>query len=157
MSSSGAFSFNLAGRLSAHPSFWLHGQLPSQGQTGAVPSTPDRAHPEPAAATSECRQMLEAITEQSVIRCPRCGIGAMIALLSYRTIAGLQLPPDTHDLPQTICSDLPTGRGPGNLCHRCVLPAPSGHLQPECCRFPLRFFLWTSGSRLFLTHPLATT
>jgi hypothetical protein len=47
--------------------------------------------PQPA----QCRQMLDAITEQPVIRCPRCDIGAMIriaVLPNYRWPAS---PPDT--------------------------------------------------------------
>jgi len=47
--------------------------------------------PQPA----ECRQMLEAITEQSVIRCPRCGIGAMIGIAVLPHYRWPALPPDT--------------------------------------------------------------
>ena len=47
--------------------------------------------PQPA----ECRQMLEAITEQSVIRCPRCGIGAMIRIAVLPHYRWPALPPDT--------------------------------------------------------------
>jgi hypothetical protein len=43
----------------------------------------------------ECRQLLEAITEQPVIHCPRCGVGAMVriaVLPHYRWPAS---PPDS--------------------------------------------------------------
>jgi hypothetical protein len=41
--------------------------------------------PQPA----ECRLMLEAITDQLVVRCPRCGIGEMIRVAVLPSFAGL--------------------------------------------------------------------
>ena len=47
--------------------------------------------PQPA----ECRQMLEAITEKPIIRCPRCGTGAMIRIAVLPHYRWPAVPPDT--------------------------------------------------------------
>ena len=45
--------------------------------------------------TAECPQMLDAITETTVRRCPECGIGTMVRIAVLPTWRWPALPPDT--------------------------------------------------------------